>query len=83
MPEYKLTKKEKFGYWFKIIFLALFGLIAAFAAVYTLFGYPLSILTIIYFIGMGAGAVFCGWAVRMLVKEYYYWKNKEKEEKQE
>ena len=83
MPEYKLTKKEKFSYWAKIIFLSVFGLIAAFAAVYTLVAYPFSILTLIYFIGMGGGAVFCVWAVRMLVKEYYYWKNKEKEEQKE
>ena len=80
MPDYKLTKKEKFSYWAKIIFLAVFGVVAATAAVYTLVAYPFSVLTLIYFIGMGSGAAFCAWAVKTLVKEYYYWKNKEKEE---
>ena len=80
MSDYKLTKKEAFGYWWKIIFLAIFGVVAAFAAVYTVVSYPFSILTLIYGVFMGGAAVFCVWAVRMLVKEYFYWKNKEKEE---
>ena len=80
MPDYKMTKKEAFGYWWKIIFFAIFGIFAAFAAVYTVVSYPFSILTIIYGVFMGGAAVFCAWAVRMLVKEYFYWKNKEKEE---
>jgi hypothetical protein len=80
MSDYKMTKKEAFGYWFKIIFLAVFGLIAAGAAIYTFFWYPFSILTLIYGVFMGGGAVFCGWAVKTLTKEYFFWKNKEKEE---
>ena len=72
----EMTKKEAFGYWWKIIFLAVFGLIAAGAAIYTVFWHPFSIMTLIYGLGMGAGAVFCGWAVKTITKEYFFWKNK-------
>ena len=71
-----MSGKEKFDYWWKIIFLIIFGLIAAFAAVYTIVSYPFSFLTLVYFVGMGGGAVFCVWAVKTLIKEYYYWKDK-------
>lgn len=75
-----MTKKEAFGYWAKIIFLAIFGVITLGAAVYTLVAVPFSFLTLVYAVGMGGASVFCGWAVKTLVKEYFFWKNKEKEE---
>lgn len=70
-----LSKKEKFEYWVKIIFLAIFGLAFASAAVYTLITYPFGILTIVYCVGTGAGAAFCIWAVISLIKEYIGWQN--------
>jgi hypothetical protein len=80
MSDYKLTKKEAFGYWWKIIFLFAFAIFIAFGAVSVVVTPPFSVSVLIFSLGMGAGAVVCAWLAVQLVKEYFYWKNKEKEE---
>lgn len=79
--EVKLTKKEKCGYWVKIIFFSIFGLICAVSGLYSIIALPFSLATLIYFLGMGVcGTAFCTWVVKTLVKEYRYWIKKENEE---
>ena len=85
MEKQSLTKKEKFGYWFKIIYLIIFGLICAFGSGYVVTMLVTGVFTNhfllepIYALFMGAGSVFCFWCVSWLYKEYKYWINKEKE----
>jgi hypothetical protein len=79
MSDYKLTKKEAFGYWWKIIFLFAFAIFIAFGAVSVVVTPPFSVSVLIFSLGMGAGAVVCAWLAVQLVKEYFYWKNKGKE----
>ncbi len=78
MADYKMTKKEAFGYWWKIIFLAAFAIFIAFGAVSVVVSYPFSVSTFIFSLGMGCGAVLCARFAVLLVKEYFYWKKKEK-----
>jgi uncharacterized integral membrane protein len=76
-----LTKKEKRGYWVKIIVFLLFGLACAASGLYTIFALPFSLPVLVYFLGMGVcGTGFCAWVVKTLVKEYRYWIKKENEE---
>lgn len=75
-----MTKKEKFSYWFKIVYLAIFGTVTAAAAGYTLFAYPFSLAVLIYCLFMFGGSAFCVWAIRMIYKEYKHWIAKEKED---
>ena len=74
-----MTAKEKFDFWWTIIFLAVFGLATGAAAIYTLIAFPITVLTIIYALGMGSGSVFSFVMVRRIYKEYKYWSAKEKE----
>ena len=82
-----LTKKEKFGYWFKMIYLFIFGLVCAFAAGYVTTLLITGVYTVhvllepLYVVFMGAGSIFCFWCDTWLYKEYKYWINKEKEAK--
>ena len=78
MADYKMTKKEAFDYWWKIIFLAAFAIFIAFGTVSLVVSYPFSVSTFIFSLGMGGGAVLCAWFAVQLVKEYFYWKKKEK-----
>lgn len=83
MNEERLTKKEKVGYWVKIIFFAIFGLICAVAGLYTIITYPFSLAVLIFFLGMGVcGTTFCSWVVVKLIKEYFWWIKKEKDIKE-
>lgn len=65
-----MDKKEKFDYWWKIIFFIIVCPILAAAGIYTLFFNPFNWLNVIYFLGMGGGAVFSGYWVVTLIKEY-------------
>jgi hypothetical protein len=65
-----MDKKEKFDYWWKIIFFIIICPILAAAGIYTLFFNPFNFLNLIYFLGMGGGAVLSGYAVAVLIKEY-------------
>lgn len=65
-----MNSKDKIDYWWKIIFLAIFGLAMGAAAFYTIFAYPFSLLTVIYFLGTGAGSAFSLWAAVKLFKDY-------------
>lgn len=84
-----LTKKEKIGYWFKIIYLAIFGLICTFAAGYVVTMLITGVYTVhallepLYVLIMGGAAVFCFWSVSWLYKEYKRWMDKEKALQQE
>jgi len=79
MGDYKMTKKETFNYWWKIIFLFAFAIFIAFGAVSVVLTPPFSISVLIFSLGMGGGAAVCAWFAIQLIKEYKYWKNKEKE----
>lgn len=76
-----MTTKEKFDFWWKFIFLIVFGIATGAAAVYTLVAFPITVLTIIYVLGMGSGSFFSFYMARTIFKEYKYWiaKDKEKE----
>ena len=77
----KLSKKEKAGYVFKIIYLFIFGLICAGSLLYVIFSglYSFNLPLLLFCVITGAGVVFCFWCVSWLWKEYKYWLNKEKE----
>jgi len=81
--KYRLTKKEKAHYWFLFIFLPLFGLIMGGSAIYVTFSgvYAFSLPVLIYFLFGVGGAIFLGWCVSRLVKEYKHWISLEKEDK--
>ena len=74
-----MTSKEKFDYWWKIVFLSIFGLAVGAAAVYTILTYPLSIFTILYFAIGGGGCGFSFLAAKKLFNEYKRSKTEEKE----
>ena len=76
-----LTKKEKAGYIFKIIYLVIFGLIWVGTVVYMIASglYAFNLPTLLFYVIGGGGAIFCFWCVSWLWKEYKYWLNKEKE----
>lgn len=74
-----MTAKEKFDFWWKFIFLIVFGIVTGAAAVYTLVAFPITVLTIIYALGMGSGSFFCFRMARIIFKEYKYWTAKDKE----
>jgi len=65
-----LNRKEKFDYWWKIIFFIIFCLISATAAVYTLVAFPFNILNVVYFLGEGLAAAGTGFLAYTLLKEY-------------
>ena len=81
--KYRLTKKDKAHYWFLFIFLPLFGLIIGGSAIYVAFSgvYAFSLPVFIYLLFGVGGAIFCGWCMSWLVKEYKHWISKEKEDK--
>ena len=79
MSDYKLTKKEAFGYWWKIIFLFAFAIFIAFGAVSVVVTPPFSVSVLIFSLGMGGGAALCAWLAVLLVKEYFCWLYKGKE----
>lgn len=77
----KLSKKEKAGYIFKIVYLLIFGLIWVGAITYMIASglYAFSLPLLMFYIIAGSGSIFCFWCVSWLWKEYKYWINKEKE----
>ena len=66
-----MTGKEKFSYWWKILFLIIFGIVIGMAAVYTIIALPFNFGTLVYLLFGLAGFALCEWAASKLIREYY------------
>ena len=65
-----MSGKEKFDYWWKIIFLAIMCLIGLAAGVYTLVKFPFSLLILLYVVMAVVLGGLSGLGARALFKEY-------------